>query len=331
MGWLDDLVARRVLFVGGKGGVGKTTLAASLGLAAAARGRRTLLASTDPAHSLGDVVDRRIGGSETPLATGLTALEIDPEVEAERHIGGIKRDMRALVRPALYAEVDRQLDLARDAPGAGEAALLERIAGLMAEAPARFDLVIFDTAPTGHTLRLLTAPELMTAWTDALIRNRERADRLSHVLKGFGGGGGPGDDLSHFDQSRPVDSSPLAQIHDRLVARRRRFETMRAALTDPAETGFVLVLVPERLPLRESEKARALLRRFGIEVACAVVNRVLPDDAEGAFLATRRERERAYLDDIDRSFHDLPRPRVPLAADDVVGLDALGRLAEAWG
>ncbi len=330
MDWLDDLVARRVLFVGGKGGVGKTTFAASLGLAAAARGRRTLVASTDPAHSLGDVVDRRIGGSETPLAPGLTALEIDPELEAERHIGGIKRDMRALVRPALYAEVDRQLDLARDAPGAGEAALLERLAGLMAEAPARFDLVIFDTAPTGHTLRLLTAPELMTAWTDALIRNRERADRLSHVLKGFGGEGGPGDDLSHFDQSRPVDSSPLAQIHDRLVARRQRFETMRAALTDPAETGFVLVLVPERLPLRESEKARALLRRFGIEVACVVVNRVLPDAAEGAFLATRRERERAYLDDIDRSFHDLPRPRVPLAADDVVGLDALRHLADPW-
>jgi anion-transporting ArsA/GET3 family ATPase len=120
-------------------------------------------------------------------------------------------------------------------------------------------------------------------------------------------------------------------VSSRLVARRRRFETMRAALGDPAVTGFVLVLVRERLPLRESEKARALLRRFGIEVAGAVVDRVLPDDAEGAFLATRRERERAYLDDIDRSFQDLPRPRVPLAADDVVGLDALGRLAEAWG
>jgi len=330
MDWLDDLIARRVLFVGGKGGVGKTTLAAALGLAAAARGRRTLLASTDPAHSLGDVVDRDIGGRETPLAEGLTGLEIDPEVEADRHIETIKRDMRTLVRPALYGEVDRQLDLARDAPGAGESALLERVSGLMTDAPSRYDLVIFDTAPTGHTLRLLTAPELLTAWTQGLIRNRERADRLSHVLKGLGGGGGEGDDLSHFDQTRPVDDGPLAHIHDRLVARRQRFETMRGALTDPAQTGFVLVLVPERLPLRESEKARTLLKRFGIEVACVLVNRVLPDDAEGAFLAVRRERERSYLDDIDRSFHDLPRPRVPLAATDVVGIDALARIAATW-
>ncbi|MFP4125987.1 MAG: ArsA family ATPase [Alphaproteobacteria bacterium] len=144
------------------------------------------------------------------------------------------------------------------------------------------------------------------------------------------GGGGEGDDLPHFDHRRPVDDGPLARIHDRLVARRQRFETMRAAPADPSATGFVLVLVPERLPLKESDKARARLQRFGIEVGCVLVNRVLPDDAEGAFLAVRREREQSYLDDIDRSFRDLPRPRVPLVATDVVGIEALARIAAMW-
>jgi arsenite-transporting ATPase len=175
---LRRLLARRVLFVGGKGGVGKTTIAAALGTAAADRGRRCIVVSTDPAHSLGDVFDVAIGAAERPLAEGLWGLEIDAQHEAERHIAGVKLQMKGLVHPRMYDEVDRQLDLARFAPGTEEAALLERMAVLMGEAGQRFDLVIFDTAPTGHTLRLLSLPEIMAAWTEGLLRSRDRSSRL---------------------------------------------------------------------------------------------------------------------------------------------------------
>ena len=146
---MDHLFDRRIIFVGGKGGVGKTTTAGALGLMAADTGRTTLLVSTDPAHSLGDVFDIRIGNQETPLGTNLTGLEIDPEAEADRHVETVKMSMKSLVAPKMYGEIDRQLDLARHSPGTMEAALLERMADLMADARSRFDLLIFDTAPSG--------------------------------------------------------------------------------------------------------------------------------------------------------------------------------------
>ena len=128
---LQDLLQHHLLFVGGKGGVGKTTMAAALALVAADRGRTCLVVSTDPAHSLGDIFDTRIGGQQTSLGDNLWGLEIDPDAEADRHIGTVKNQMKRLVHPRLYDEVGRQLDLARHAPGATEAALLERVAVLM--------------------------------------------------------------------------------------------------------------------------------------------------------------------------------------------------------
>ena len=107
---MHQLFDRRIIFVGGKGGVGKTTIAGALALMAADAGRATLLVSTDPAHSLGDVFDRRIGNEETSLGPNLTGLEIDPEAEAESHIATVKTSMKSLVAPKMYGEIDRQLE-----------------------------------------------------------------------------------------------------------------------------------------------------------------------------------------------------------------------------
>lgn len=313
--------------MGGKGGVGKTTVAAALAVTAAEANRTCLVVSTDPAHSLGDIFDRPIGGRETSLGRNLWALEIDPDAEAERHIGMVKDQMKTLVHPRLYDEMDRQLDLARLAPGTTEAALLEQVAELMGTNGTRFDVVIFDTAPSGHTVRLLSLPEIMSAWTDGLLRHRERSTRLSSMLRHLGGGRVKGDDLSLLDDATDYESNSLrARIDTVLKARRRKFLVAREHLLNTEMTAFLLVANPDRLSILESRKIAEILTRFSVTVSAVVVNRVLPENAVGAFLQARREQEQAYLHEINLTFADLPRIVVPLLANDVHGLSALREL-----
>jgi len=327
---LHDLLARRFVFVGGKGGVGKTTIAAAFGVTAAERGRRCLLVSTDPAHSLGDVFGQTIGTAETLLAERLWGLEIDPQREADQHIASVKLQMKSLVHPRMYDEVERQLELARSAPGTLEAALLERMAELMANAGHRFDLIIFDTAPTGHTLRLLSLPEIMMSWTAGLLKHREKSSKLSSMLRRFGGGRERGDELPLVDTpTEDAEDRRASKLNAILVARQRKLRVARDLLLDPAATAFYLVLNPDKLSILESEKALDSLSRVHVPVAGLIVNRVLPQEAGGAFLDARRRQEAPYLQEIERKFKGLPRVMLPLWPEDVHGLAAIGRIGTA--
>ena len=337
---LRDLFAHHVIFVGGKGGVGKTTVAAALGLEAATRGRACLVVSTDPAHSLGDIFDTPIGETETPLAERLWGLEIDPDRHADQHIETVKAHMKELVHPRLYDEIDRQLDLAKHAPGATEAALLERVAELMGDNGSRFDLVVFDTAPSGHTVRLLSLPEVMGAWTDGLLRHRQRSSRLSAALKHLGRGSAKGDDLSMIDQPDDYSDDEIARrLNDTLQTRRRKFLVARDRLLDSTTTAFLLVVNPDKLSILESRRVVELLRRFQIDVTSIVVNRVLPpdfdEDVTNPFLVARRQQEQAYRREIDEVFGTFARVVVPLLERDIHGIEsirAIGRvLADSWG
>ena len=324
---LDEILNRPVLFVGGKGGVGKTTTAAALGLAAAGRGRRCLLVSTDPAHSLADLFGRRVGDRETAIADALWALEIDPDRQADTHVRSVKARMKRLVHPRQFDEIDRQLDLARLAPGTMEAALLERVAEIMTLAGRDYDRVVFDTAPTGHTVRLLSLPDIMAAWTDGLLGHRERSARLGAALRHLGGGRVRGDELSRLETAADHEpGSRDAQLDELLQARRRKFIGAREQLLDRSRTSFVSVVNPDRLSVLETVRSREVLGRFSIPVSAVVVNRVLPDDAEGAFLAARRRQEARYLEEIERAFAGIPQVRIPLLPDDVHDLDTLRAL-----
>ena len=173
----------------------------------------------------------------------------------------------------------------------------------MADADARFDLVMFDTAPTGHTIRLLSLPEVMAAWTDGLLKHQDRSRRLGAVLKGLGGGRAKGDDLSLIDSAEdyPEDST-TAKIHQILLTRRRKFVRARELLLDTNTTSFLLVLNPDKLSILESKKALDLLERFKVPVTAIVVNRILPREADGQFLQARRLQEEKYREEIDRKF-----------------------------
>lgn len=319
------LAGRSILFVGGKGGVGKSTTAAALAVGMAEAGERVLLVSTDPAHSLADIFDAKVGDHEREILPRLHALEIDPDAEVGRYLDGVASTMRRFVRPEMYPEIARQMDLTRHSPGAEEAALLDRVTRVMDEARSKHDRVIFDTAPTGHTLRLLSLPEIMAAWTDGLLRSRERSDALGRAVERLDRRrAAEGDELAWFDDTEDAEGDARTRrIREVLLERRRRFSQARRLLLDPSVTAFVLVLVPEKLPILESEKAHEVLRTHRVPVAGVVVNRVLPEGPLGAFLESRRGQEQEYLDRIDRSFAALPRVRVPLLARDVQGLDSL--------
>jgi len=181
------LLSRRLLFFGGKGGVGKTTLASATALTLADQRLRTLLVSTDPAHSTSDILRADLGPEPRPVVADCWAMELDPEREADRYIADVKGRIAESVAPRLVAEVERQIDIARASPGATEAALFERFTRILEEEGREFDRVVFDTAPTGQTLQLLSLPEQMSAWITGLIGRRRKMTAAGRMWRNVAG------------------------------------------------------------------------------------------------------------------------------------------------
>ena len=297
------LIDKRVVFFGGKGGVGKTTSASAMALAASKTGKRVLLVSTDPAHSTSDIFERAIGPEPVELLPNLHGLEIDGDFEAKRYVKDVKERIKGLFGHNIQKEANRQIDLAASMPGAEEMALFDRIGGLVRGEDDRFDLVIFDTAPTGHTLRLIRMPELMEAWIRALSRSRR-------AMLG----------IEQDDKTDPV----MISLSERL----EHLREFRARLLSPRICAFVLVLVAERLPIEETARAIEQLDDAGVTIGGLVINRVLPATSPDPFLRSRHEQELVYLDEIDRRFKSRARVRLPQLPSDVHGVVTLERIAE---
>jgi arsenite/tail-anchored protein-transporting ATPase len=298
------LLDKKVLFFGGKGGVGKTTSAAATALQASRSGKRVLLVSTDPAHNTSDILGRPIGPEIIEVLPNLHALEVDAARESARYVEEVKARIKALFGHAILKEANRQIDLAASMPAAEEVALFDRIGSLIRGEDDRFDLLVFDTAPTGHTLRLIRMPELMEAWIRALSRSRR-------AMLG----------VDQDDKDDPI----LTSLGDRL----ERLREFRARLISPRVTAFVLVLNAERLPIEETARALEQLDEAGVRVGALIVNRVLPPSSIDPFLIARQAQERVYLDEIDSRFADVPRLRVPQLPRDVHGIETLQTIAAA--
>ena len=316
---LDLVASQKVVFVGGKGGVGKTSIAAALALGRARAGARVLLVSTDPAHNLGHLWDRPVGDEPVRLAAPsgtaghVDGLEIDPERTVERHLAAVAATMRRLLPERMHGPAARHLELARQAPGTHESAVLERIAAAVELGDEAYDLVVFDTAPSGHTMRVLSLPEQLTTWSETLLANRDRAKRFGAAVRGLGGG------RDETDRD--------AELRRILIRRRDRFARLRDVVTDPARTGFVIVLTAEPLPIAETTEVYEKLVGLGVKVTALVANRRSPADA-GDLLARRRKREDDHLARLRRRIPDVPLVDVPLLPGDLVGADALTALAD---
>jgi len=309
---LQEAMSRPVLFFGGKGGVGKTTLATARALESAARGTTTLLVSTDPAHSTSDALEVSLGPEPREVASDLWAVELDPVTETERYMAEVRERIADAVPPRLATEVERQLDVARASPGSEEAALFDRFARIIAE--RQYGRIVFDTAPSGQTLRLLSLPELMTTWIGSLISQRKKVTALGQMWRNVAG-------AAAGSEPRGTDV-----VLEALGERRDRFSAARKLLCDPARTAFVFVTVAERLPVLETHRIVTALSRHGIPVGGVIVNQILPETATDEFLVRRKAREAEHLADMEIRFGDWPLGYLPLLDHDPVGADQLQSL-----
>ncbi|MGQ9426262.1 ArsA family ATPase [Gilvimarinus sp. F26214L] len=324
---LELIRDRNILFFGGKGGVGKTTVSAASALRAAESGRRVLLVSTDPAHNLGHLFGQSIGPRPVRLADRLTAMELDPEQTVELHLQEVSSELRRLMPEHLRGEVDRHMELSRDAPGMQEAAMLERIAEVIEHGASEYDLIIFDTAPSGHTARLMALPEMMSAWTEGLIKRRDQAEGFRRIWRTLGGDKSTGKRVLGGSDAPPVDEDERDnRIRQVLNRRRERFSALRDALVDRQRSAFLIVLAAERLPVLETIELYEQLNRAGVNVAGLIVNKRLPR-AAGEFITGRREQEEVHLGTLGEALPQLPRQDLELAAHDILGLAALSHFA----
>lgn len=302
------MATRPITLVAGKGGVGKTTVAAALAVQHARQGRRCLLVSTDPAHSLGDVLQTGLGHEPASVEPGLDAIEVDAEALARKHVEGVARALREYAHPDTWPEIDRQMALAREAPGTVEAALIEYLSELLAQAGDDYDRIVLDTAPGGHTLRLLRLPASMGRWASGLFEAHRRHEGLS-------------EDLGHT----PSVARRNRRIAERLNQRQAHLDRVRTTLTDAERTEALIVVSPERLPVNESIRLIEQLRDTGIEVGGIVVNGLFPDE-NNDFLRQRRRQQLEWLDRIERTFPELPIRTLELLAESPAGPDMLAGL-----
>ncbi|GAB3064217.1 ArsA family ATPase [Virgibacillus ainsalahensis] len=303
-----EVLEKKIVFVGGKGGVGKSTSAAAIAWNSAREGHKTLLISTDPAHNLGDIFSQSIGGTTTNVSEKLYALEIDPDIETDKYIRSVKENIKGTVHASMMEEVHRQLDTAKASPGADEAALFDKLISIILEERENFDKLVFDTAPTGHTIRLLSLPELMGVWIEGLLQKRKKTNENYTAL---------------LNDGEPVEDP----IYDVLRERQERFSKAREVLLDGNETGFIFVLNPERLPILETKKAVELLDKYHLHVKTLIVNKVLPDHADGLFLKQRREHEKEYLSLIEDTFTQQELIYVPLFSHDITNKQQLEKFS----
>jgi arsenite-transporting ATPase len=289
--------ATRYLFFTGKGGVGKTSHACATAIALADQGRRVLLVSTDPASNLSEVLGAEVGDEPRPVSgvPGLFALNVDPEAAAARYRERAVGPVRGLLPDAAIRQMEEQLSGACTI----EVAAFDEFAALLVgdEDAGRFDHVVFDTAPTGHTLRLL---ELPAAWSSFLEQNARGASCLG-----------------------PVSGQ---------TAQRERYAATAAALRDPARTTVVLVSRPERSSLLEAERTSRELAGLGLERQRLILNGVFTAVDRGDPLARALEqRSRAGVQHLPPRLSELPRTEVPLLSHNLVGLEALRALTDPAG
>ncbi len=299
------------LFVGGKGGVGKTTISAATALWVAGLGKKTLIISTDPAHSLSDSFEKHISHVPTFIRENLYAVEIDPEVAMEEYQAKLKE--QSSINPGMGMDLlEEQMDMASMSPGIDEAAAFDQFLKYMTT--DEYDVVIFDTAPTGHTLRLLSFPEMMDSWVGKLIKLRRQIGALAKAFK----------NILPFMGDEDEEDKALRDLE----ATKKQISAARAVMSDPERTSFKMIVIPEEMSIYESERAMRALEKYDIHTDAIIVNQLLPEESDCEFCRARRRLQQERLKEIKEKFSDKVVAEVPLLKKEAKGIDTLEKIAE---
>lgn len=303
----------RYIFFGGKGGVGKTVMAGATALWLARQGRRVMLASTNPVHSLSSLLGQDVFGKATPVdgAENLWANEIDTKDTIERSKQEIREKIQWFLKFAdISTKAEDFVESATMNPAFEESAMFENMVDMMIK--NEYDVYVFDTAPTANARRLLGMSKVYSLWVNKMLKSREEARSLRELLS--------------FTKKKEDD--PLM---DYLVSFRDRMGHARELLTDSALTAFFFVTLPEALPIAVITRFIGWFHDFGIPVGGVVVNmqidrsQVTADSPD--FVRNRIAMQDRYMEDVWEKFDGMVRSVLPLYETEVRGVQSLDRLA----
>ena len=298
----------RVILFTGKGGVGKTSISAATAIRSAQLGHRTIVVSTDPAHSLGDSFDTVIGPEPMQLGSNLWAQEIDLLHQMEQHWGTVQKYLSAL-----FAWRGMEGMLAEEAsilPGMEELSSLLQIGHLANSGD--YDVVVVDMAPTGSTLQLLAFPEMATWYIEKIFPFERTAIKIARPLM------------------RSVTDAPMPEdeFFDAVESLVHDLSALESLLTNPAISSVRLVVNPEKMVLKEAQRAFTYLNLYNLPVDAVINNRNIPDEVNDPYFARWKESQAHYARIIADSFSPLPIFSAPLLDAEVVGFEMLSRMGQ---
>src|SRR5512141_3198710 len=302
-------------FFGGKGGVGKTVMAGVTAMHLAQQGKRVMLASTNPVHSLSGLLDQDVYGKATPVKNvpNLWAYEIDTKETIERS----KQEIRDKIQWFLkFAEISTQADSFVESatmnPAFEESAMFENMVDLMFK--NEYDAYVFDTAPTANARRLLGMSKVYSLWVNKMVKSREEARSLRELLS--------------FTKKKEAD--PLMEY---LVSFRDRMGKAQQLLTDADKTAFFFVTLAEALPIAVITRFIGWFHDFGIPVGGVIVNMLIDrsqvTDESPEFVHNRVDMQSRYMEDVWQKFEGMVRSIVPLYENEVRGTASLTRMGDA--
>ena len=313
--YLKAHAGMRYIYFGGKGGVGKTVMAGSTALWLANQGKRVMLASTNPVHSLSGLLDQDVFGKSTPVAgvANLWAYEIDTKETIERSKQDIRDKIQWFLKFAdIPTKADDFVESATMNPAFEESAMFENMVDLMLQ--DEYEVYVFDTAPTANARRLLGMSKVYALWVNKMLKSRQEARTLRELLS--------------FTKKKEAD--PLM---DYLVAFRDRMGKARELLTDAELTAFFFITLPEALPIAVITRFIGWFHDFGIPVGGVIVNMLIDRSeitpASPEFVRNRLAMQDRYMEDVWEKFNGMVRSLIPLYETEVRGVPMLTRTADS--
>lgn len=298
--------------LGGKGGVGKTTMAAAISVAIASRGKKTLVISTDPAHSLSDSFGQAFSGeiSEVKGVDNLYALEIDPDKTLTEYqeltLGGTPED-------ELLSQFLGDSNLSELAPpGTDEVVSFMKLLEFM-DLRSGYDVIVFDTAPTGHTLRLLSLPEVMESWIWRLLKLRRKMSSVMGAVKTL------------FSSSTASTDKRAEEMLEKL---KEKVEDALVFLSDPEITVFIPVSIPTMMALLETQRLIKALNSHEMPNSSIIINQIVPENPNCNFCSSTRRNQAEVIKITKESFPSHEIFEIPMQSEEIKGIKKLKELAD---